>query len=90
MSIKKQELEKIETDLDFLVFVVYGGEDDIRYVVFPSNWLKEITKSIDRRGSIEKNYTLRIKYDDQKITYEPKNLDVSEDTKDISRLVDDK
>lgn len=77
LIIKKADFEKMKVNIDFLVLVLYLGEGNARFIVFPIRWLGNIIERIRQRREVEKNYTILIKYKDERITYEPKGLDIS-------------
>ncbi len=88
MSIKKKDFHKrLKRNLDFFVFVVYNGESDIHFVVFPISWIKKMTKILDKRG-VKKNYTFPIHYKDGKIFYKPKLKLKDKSILNISKFVD--
>jgi len=90
LTMKKNDFERMRINVDFLVFVVYRGERDVKFLVFPISWLQKIVEAIAKRRPVEKNYILRIKCEGDDVRYERKGLNVPEKALDISRFAEEK
>jgi len=89
LIIRKEDFEKFKTGLDFLIFVLYFGEEKSRFVIFPIDWLEKVLENKKQTAPVKKNYILAIKHQDGKILYEPRNTNISKEYLDISRFVDE-
>ena len=90
LTIQKAGFERMKANVDFLVFILYFGEDKSRFVLFPTSWLEKIIQAKNQIGPVKRNYILAIKHKDGQISYKPKEFIISDEELDISRFVDEK